>query len=470
MHLVAKGVIKVSVWHGYSIRTRLTVVASAIMALICTTVAVFVLVAVREAAIEYRTKQLVAHAVEVAKKVRDSGVSPYLASGEHNASMQVFNPVGTMAAATPDMAREPAMTSLQPDADAYATERRCDGTAFPGQCKIVIAYPFHGAGGVWRLDMAVADVPRYVGPALLVPLAAGWLLLVGATASGTYRTVGKTLAPVSAISGKLAQITTSDLGHRVPVPKYQDELRDLAETANRTLDRAQAAVEQQLRFASDASHDLRSPLTAMRIQIEEALMYPEETDWTQTANALLGSVERLQDLVTDLLQIARLDAGACGRHDPIDLTDLVSGELDRRPRRVAVLRRLTPGVVIDGERIGLTRLLNNLLDNAERHADSTITVTLTLEAGTAVLEVCDDGEGIAPDQREVIFQRFARLEASRRKDAGGTGLGLPIARQIAEAHGGTLTIEDSPRGAQFVLRVPGRAAPPADHAPLPGGV
>nr|WP_281390751.1 HAMP domain-containing sensor histidine kinase [Sphaerisporangium rubeum] len=318
--------------------------------------------------------------------------------------------------------------------------------------------------------MAVDDVPWYVGPRLLIPLAAGWLLLVGATTAGTYRTVGKTLEPVGAISGKLAQITASDLSHRVPVPKYQDELRDLAEVANKTLDRAQSAVEQQLRFASDASHDLRSPLAAMHVQIDEALMYPKETDWPRTANALLDSVERLEDLVSDLLQTARLDAGISGPHDHIDLTALVAAELDRRPRRVTVIRHLTSGVMIKGERIGLVRLLNNLLDNAERHADSTITISLTLKAGTAALEVCDDGQGIAPDQQEVIFQRFVRLEASSRKDSGGTGLGLPIARQIAEAHGGTLTLEDSPRGARFVLRLPGHAAPSADHVRTPAKV
>ncbi|GAA0842456.1 hypothetical protein GCM10009525_56880 [Streptosporangium amethystogenes subsp. fukuiense] len=446
----------------------MTVVAGAVMALICTVVAVLALLEVRDAAVEDRTKWLTTHAVEMAKKIRHSGVSPNLLSDGHNEAVQVFDPAGTPVAATPGFgAREPPITNLRPDVDSYTIARLCDLRAFPGQCKIVISYPVHKADGVWSLNMAVADVPWYVGPRLLIPLAAGWLLLVGATTAGTYRTVGKTLEPVRAISGKLAQITASDLGHRVPVPKYQGELRDLAEIANKTLDRAQSAVEQQLRFASDASHDLRSPLAAMRLQIDEALAYPRETDWPRTANALLDSMERLQDLVADLLQIARLDAGISGRHDPIDLTGLVAAELDRRPRRVTVIRHLTPGVVIKGERIGLARLLNNLLDNAERHADSTITISLTLKAGTAALEVCDDGEGIAPDQQEVIFQRFARLEASRSRDAGGTGLGLPIARQIAETHGGTLTIEDSPRGARFVLRLPGHAASPADQAHLP---
>lgn len=453
-----------STWHGCSIRTRLSVVAGAVMALICTVVAVFALLAVREASVEDRTKRLVTHAVEMARQIRQSGVFPRMLSDGHNEAVQVFDPAGTLVAATSGFgSREPPIAILRPDVDSYAVALLCDLHAFPGQCKIVISYPFHRADGVWLLNMAVADVPWYVGPRLLILLATGWLLLVGATMAGTYRTVSKTLEPVGAISGKLAQITASDFGHRVPVPKYRDELRDLAEIANKTLDRAQSAVEQQLRFASDASHDLRNPLAAMRVQIDEALMYPQETNWPQTANALLDSVERLQDLVTDLLQIARLDAGISGRHDPIDLTGLVAAEVDRRPRRVAVIRHLTPGVMINGERIGLARLLNNLLDNAERHSDSAITVTVTLESGTAVLEVCDDGEGIAPDQQEVIFQRFARLEASRRKDSGGTGLGLPIARQIAETHGGTLTIEDSPRGARFVLRLPA----PADHAHLP---
>jgi signal transduction histidine kinase len=308
--------------------------------------------------------------------------------------------------------------------------------------------------------MAVPDVPWYVGPELIIPLATGCLLLVAVAAAGSYRIVGKTLQPVDAISGNLAHITTSgDLRHRVPMPKYRDELRTLAETANRALARAQMAVDQQLRFASDASHDLRSPLTAMRVRIEEALIDPHQADWQRTADALLDSVERMQALICDLLQEARLDAGVTRRHEPIDFTELVAGDLERRIAKTDLRHRLTPGVMVDGSRIELSRLLNNLLDNAERHATSAVTVTLTLEAGVVTLEVRDDGEGIAPEHREAIFQRFTRLEASRARDPGGTGLGLPIARQIAQAHGGTLTAQDSPRGARFVLRLPERATP-----------
>ncbi|MCW2942087.1 MAG: Signal transduction histidine kinaselike protein, partial [Actinomycetia bacterium] len=119
-------------------------------------------------------------------------------------------------------------------------------------------------------------------------------------------------------------------------------------------------------------------------------------------------------------------------------------------------------VFIDCDRMRITRLLVNLLDNAERHATSQITVTVRADGPTAILEVIDDGAGIAVEQREVVFDRFTRLDASRCRDAGGTGLGLAIAREIAEAHEGTLTIEDSERGARFVLRLP-VCDPPADH-------
>jgi signal transduction histidine kinase len=192
----------------------------------------------------------------------------------------------------------------------------------------------------------------------------------------------------------------------------------------------------------------------MRIQVEEALMYPDDTDWPRTATAGLAEIERLQAIVTDLLTLARLDAGAPLTRDMTDLGQLVGAGLDRRTYRVEIVRDLDQNVFIECDQLRITRLLVNLLDNAERHATSQITVIVRADGSAATLEVIDDGAGIAAEHREMVFDRFTRLDASRDRDAGGTGLGLAIAREIAEAHEGTLTIQDSERGARFVLRLP----------------
>ncbi len=440
-------------WQRCSIRTRLTAITAAVMALICTVGAAIILMAIRENVREYHVKNLVAQAVEITQQVHEKGRVPRLPDTPGTA-IQVFNPSGTLVAATPNVANAPPMNRLMMQPTGYATRNVCDLRAFPGECKIGIYFPFHMPDGVWRLHIAVPDVPWYVSFTVLGLVIAGWIVLVGATALAANRIVSRTLAPVDVMTSELAEITVGDLSRRVPVPWFHDELRRLAERANQTLDRAETAVDRQRRFASDASHDLRTPLTAIRTEIEEALLHPEDTDWGATARTLLDSVERLQALVSSLLQIARLDAGAPRRHDPIDLAELVTSELALRPRSVTVTEQLAPDVTVTGDRLHLARLLGNLLDNAERHAESNVTIKVARDDGAAVLEVQDDGDGIPPDKREIVFQRFARLDASRKKDAGGTGLGLPIARQIAENHGGTLTIGDSPRGARFVLRIP----------------
>ncbi|WP_067138062.1 sensor histidine kinase [Microtetraspora malaysiensis] len=308
--------------------------------------------------------------------------------------------------------------------------------------------------------LMAAPPPRLYGSApVLAGFIGGSLLLIAATALVTYRMMSKTLQPVRAISGKLATIRPSNLSERVPLPSHDDEFKELARATNQALERAQAAIQEQLRFASDTSHDLRNPLAAMRAEIEDSLVGREETDWAEIADRLLESVERLQELVGNLLEISRLDAGVAGHHDLLNLGVLVAGELDHRQSKVRVVRRFSSGVMVNGDRIGLTRLLNNLMDNAERHAHSSVRVTVEHRGDAAVLEVHDDGSGVPPEQREIIFERFARLQEARAKDAGGSGLGLSIARQIAEDHGGTLTVEDSPSGARFVARFPRPAAP-----------
>ncbi|MFC7649510.1 sensor histidine kinase [Streptosporangium lutulentum] len=318
----------------------------------------------------------------------------------------------------------------------------------------VVALRSYQPEGDWIVYSVGSPVPWYVHPGLFALIAGACLLTVLISGLAAYRTVTAALTPVNAIRKELEEITETDIGRRVPVPPARDEIRQLAETINQTLDRLENTAEQQRRFASDASHDLRSPLTAMRAQVEEALHYPEDVDWKTKANAMIFSLDRLQAIVSDLLMLARLDSGVSAARERIDLGELVGEELDRRKRCVEVSRELSPGVMVIGDRLRLARLLTNLADNAERHAASRITVNVTEQNDMAVLEVIDDGAGIAPEQREVIFRRFTRLDAARNKDAGGTGLGLPIAREIAEAHGGTLKAEDGSQGARFVLRLP----------------
>jgi signal transduction histidine kinase len=163
------------------------------------------------------------------------------------------------------------------------------------------------------------------------------------------------------------------------------------------------------------------------------------------------------------LALARLDAGTSLPAAPTDLAQVVEAELNRRTSKVKVVRDLRKGVFARCDRLRITRLLTNLMDNAERHATSQVTVIVRADESSAVLEVADDGAGIPAELREVVFKRFTRLDTARNRDAGGSGLGLAIARQIAEVHGGTLTIEDSERGARFVLRLPrcDRPRPPS---------
>jgi len=193
----------------------------------------------------------------------------------------------------------------------------------------------------------------------------------------------------------------------------------------------------------------------MRADIEEALLHPEDADWPRVAQAQLDNIDRLQAIITDLLELARLDSGVSLKLERTDLAELVTYELDHRHwRKVAAVRELTPGVVVVIDRIKIARLLANLLDNSERFAESMLKVIVGRVGDKAVLEVLDDGPGVPPELREAVFQRFMRISTGRQPYAEGTGLGLAIAREIAEVHGGTLTIEDSEVGARFVLRLP----------------
>ena len=276
----------------------------------------------------------------------------------------------------------------------------------------------------------------------------GFPLLLGVVAAVTWLVTRRALRPVEGIRREMAAITQSeDLARRVPEPDTHDEIARLASTTNETLAALETSVERQRRFVADASHELRSPIASLRTQLEVAAAHPELLD-------LDGAVEdtvRLQRLAADLLLLARQDAGERPNDARVDLARLARAAAEGR---TGVTVDAEP-VEVAGSRGQLGRVLANLLDNAQRHARSAVTVTVRREGDRAVVGVADDGDGVPEDDRERIFERFVRLDAARSRDDGGAGLGLAIARDVAVRHGGTLTAGRGPAGgALFELRLP----------------
>ncbi|MFG1708504.1 ATP-binding protein [Nonomuraea sp. M3C6] len=303
-----------------------------------------------------------------------------------------------------------------------------------------------GPAKVWsRVSLAGAEEALRTLYGALLPGVPAVLLVV---AGMTWISVGRALAPVAAIRTKVADITARDLHQRVPVPGSKDEIAALASTVNGTLDRLETAVGTHKRFVADAAHELRSPIATLRARLELA----EPSELTREA---LADVERLQHLAADLLMLAKLDAGEPLRATELDLGQVAAEESLRARRRpeVRVELDIEPDVVMKGSRAHLDRLVTNLADNAVRHAASTVKVRVRAEGGQAVLEVIDDGPGIPPAQREAVFDRFTRLDEARARDAGGAGLGLPIARDIAVLHEGSLVYANFGFVAKFPLKI-----------------
>ncbi|MBE1532787.1 sensor histidine kinase [Actinomadura algeriensis] len=316
-------------------------------------------------------------------------------------------------------------------------------TRWGGDVTVIAAEPVPLLGRIWPL------------PLFLALLLLGLLGLIG---WWTWRTIGQAFVPVDQIRLGMAEFSIRGLAHRVPVPHTGGEIQYLAETVNRTLERLDEAMSRERRFISDASHDLRNPIAGLRTRLEFALDDDDPDECRETLRACLRDTERLNDIVIDLLELSRLDSRAPVPLERVDLADLARREAERRTSATPIATRLESGVVVEANPIRLARVVGNLLGNAERHAADRIEVTVARDGDEAVLRVADDGSGVPEDARERVFERFARLADSRRRDPQGTGLGLPIAREIAEIHGGSLRIVDAPAGApggaNFEMRLP----------------
>jgi signal transduction histidine kinase len=277
--------------------------------------------------------------------------------------------------------------------------------------------------------------------------------------------VGRALRPVDAMRAEVDEITGSTMHRRVPEPATGDEIGRLASTMNAMLARLDATATRQRRFVSDASHELRSPVAAIRTSLEVARRTPDRADWPAVADTALVEEARLEALLDDLLLLAAQDENSSDpiHPKPVNLTGLATTEA-RRPRRVPVDVIHWPA---DGEPLEIAALedqlahaVSNLVDNAARYARSTVQITLSCFDDTVRIVVDDDGPGIPPAERERVFERFTRLDDSRARPQGGSGLGLAVVRAIVSRHRGDVRIEDSPLGgARVVVELPAGSRP-----------
>jgi signal transduction histidine kinase len=267
----------------------------------------------------------------------------------------------------------------------------------------------------------------------------------------TYSIVGRTLRPVAGLRRGAEQITEAGLtDQRLPVPDASDEIHRLAVTLNVMLDRIAASTRQQRSFIGDAAHELRSPLASLRVQLDVAQRLGPATDWTAVIDDALIDVSRLEQLVNDLLALARSDEAGnkLSRREPVEVNEVIDEVTTQYANaRVPVTASTPAGAsTIEGDPQALRRVAVNLLDNGVRYAASSVEIAVTSANGHVTMTVDDDGPGIPLAERDRVFDRFYRLESSRARDSGGTGLGLAIVRDIVHAHGGTIVLTDPPSG------------------------
>jgi signal transduction histidine kinase len=261
-----------------------------------------------------------------------------------------------------------------------------------------------------------------------------------------WRVIGWTLRPVEMLRSGAARISGSDQDERLVVPESADEIRALAVTLNDMLDRLAAARGRQRAFVADSAHELRSPLASMRTQLEVAQRLGEGGE---LATDLLTDVTRLAALVEDLLLLARAgsDTRPPSMRESLDVRALLVATASRyADARVPVSVTGGPAVHASANAAELARVVANLVDNAVRHARSSVVLAVRAEGGRAVVTVVDDGPGIPAGERERVFERFARLDDARDRDAGGTGLGLAIVRELLRRSDGSISLQDNPDG------------------------
>ncbi len=452
-------------WRRASVQIRSAVAATAVLV---------VLIAFASAALVLLLQRSLTQGVDATGTARAAGIAAQIrlndaggladrddldraitAEAARRSWVQVLGADGTVLANSSDINDDPPLAELRP---APGEVLRADkNLPFDEDEYRVIA-----RGGTSNDRAFTVLVGQSLGPvdasikSVLSLLAVGIPVLLVVLGAAAFVFAGRSLRPVESIRRTVASINERDLSERVSVPLADDAVSRLAVTMNAMLDRLDVAQRAQRQFVADASHELRSPIATLAATAEINLAHPDAEEARAFPAVVLEETRRLQRLVQDMLMLARADErGLHPAGDDVDLDDIVDAERHRVSAISAlqVSARISP-TRVTGDPHQLQQVVRNLVDNAVQHARSRVEFSVTTQGELAVLEVFDDGRGVPGADRERIFDRFVRLEESRDRASGGSGLGLSIVREIVAAHRGTVVVVDDPEGARFRLTLP----------------
>ena len=396
-------------WRFGSVRVRTTVAATAVTALVLGLASVLIVQLV-ERDLENNARAALSDALESAS---------HAASGEESAGGGV------------DEGAESSQPESGPASGDIAQQRIADASIREVQAGVDAA-----SEALW----------------VIVPVV---VLLLGVA---IWLTVGRALRPVHNISSQVAAISGSTIGERVSEPDSADEIAELAALMNQMLDRLEAASNRQREFVADASHELKSPLSTIVAAVEVAEVSPDPQKLQKLASKIGIEARRMQDLVGDLLDLARLDEQ---RHqqglssvDVAAICDAVAKRLGDSGAEIEL--SIAESTEVLGVATQVERAVFNVLQNAADHAGSRVRVSAKPLASSVEILVEDNGPGIPEVDRERVFERFVRLDESRGRTSGGTGIGLALVRAIVDRHGGLVEIGDSPTlgGARVRIELP----------------
>jgi signal transduction histidine kinase len=455
-----------------TVRSRVTIVAGlALTAAVTLGIVVMYLLQV-DSARRTVDSQLRTYATQIEQSAAADGTFPNplpASSLDAAAQAQVLAADDTVLASTRTLAGLPAVYTLPPGSTTPVRQKAADGVV-AGE---VVTYGEHvtvGGRPVSIITTSPTTTRSQINETFARLLLIGLPTLLLLACATVWLVVGRALRPVERIRRAVTDITdisAADLTRRVPEPGTDDEIGRLAETMNAMLARLEDAAARQRRFVADASHELRSPLTAIRASLEVGLAHPELAPWPTIAERAVRQAARLEDLISELLVLARSDAGKdAARRQRVPLAELLADVKagTAQSRSVAIELDVPADLAVTGDPTELSRVFRNVIDNAMRYARTKVAVTAREAEDSVRVTVGDDGPGIPVEERERVFDRFVRLDASRGHAAGSTGLGLAIAKAIVAAHEGSIGIDAAPEGgALVVITLPPSA--PATRAP-----